>query len=54
MATPGLLLVQSKPKHLELTEEVFNKWYSAVHIQDVVDGGLVDLAIRYKNIDPKA
>jgi len=52
--TPGLLLVRSKPTHPELSEETYNKWYSTQHIQDVVDGGLADLALRYKNVDPKA
>ena len=52
---PGLMLVRSRPKHPEeLTDEVFNKWYSTVHIQDVVNSGAADLAIRYKNLDPKA
>ncbi|KAF2101990.1 hypothetical protein NA57DRAFT_73430 [Rhizodiscina lignyota] len=54
MPTAGLLFAKTSPKHPDLTEEVFNKWYSTEHIQDVVDAGLADLAIRYKNLDPKA
>lgn len=53
MATPGLLFVQSKPK-AEFAEDSYNEWYSNYHIQDVVQSGLADLAIRYKNTDPTA
>lgn len=51
---PGLLLVRAKAKNPDLTDEALNKWYSTVHIQDVVNSGAADLAIRYKNLDPKA
>jgi hypothetical protein len=49
MPTPGLLYALSKPKHPSLKEDTYNDWYSNHHIQHVVDSGLADLAIRYKN-----
>jgi hypothetical protein len=45
----GILYVRSKPTHPSFTDEIFNKWYSEVHIQDAVKLGAADLAIRYKN-----
>jgi len=54
MATPGLLYVLSKPKHASFSESDFNTWYTSHHIQDVVNSGLADLAIRYKNTSPDA
>ena len=47
--TPGLLYVLSKINDPKLTEDKYNDWYSNHHIQHVVDGGVADLAIRYKN-----
>lgn len=52
MATSGLLIAHTKPKHPDLTDETFNKWYDTVHLQDVINGGLGDLAVRYKSLDP--
>ena len=47
----GLLVVLSKPNHPELTEAVYNDWYSNEHIQDMVKSGLTDLVLRYKNVN---
>jgi hypothetical protein len=52
--TPGLLWVTSRPTHPELTEKVFNDWYSNEHIQDLVKVGLADLVVRYKNANATA
>lgn len=54
MPQAGLLIALTNPKHPDLTEDTFNKWYSTQHIQDVVDAGLADIALRYKNLNPKA
>ena len=48
--TPGLLYVLSKPNHPKLSEDTYNKWYSDFYIRSVVNSGLADLAIRYKNV----
>jgi hypothetical protein len=50
----GLLMVLSKPNHPELTEAVYNDWYSNEHIQDMVKSGLTDLVLRYKNVNVSA
>jgi hypothetical protein len=47
-STAGLLYVLSNPLP-PLSEQDFNTWYSEHHIKHVVDAGLADLAIRYKN-----
>ncbi|QDS75088.1 hypothetical protein FKW77_006968 [Venturia effusa] len=52
-STPGLLWVCSKPKSA-FSEADFNTWYTDHHIQHVVDSGLSDLAVRYKNVNPDA
>ncbi|KAF1808259.1 hypothetical protein P152DRAFT_517702 [Eremomyces bilateralis CBS 781.70] len=52
MATPGLVVALTKPKHPDLTLDTYNKWYDTIHLQDVVDGGLGDLAVRYQHVDP--
>ena len=54
MPTAGITIAKTTPKHPDLTEETFNEWYTNEHIQHVVDSGLADLAIRYKNLNPKA
>lgn len=51
--TPGLLWAYSKPKS-SLSEADYNAWYTDHHIHHVVDAGLSDLAIRYKNVNPDA
>lgn len=51
--TPGLLWAFSKPKS-SFSDTDFNTWYTDHHIHHVVDAGLSDLAIRYKNINPDA
>jgi len=54
MPTPGLLYALSKIKDPSLSEDNYNDWYSNHHIHHVVDAGLADLAIRYKNTNPNA
>ena len=49
-ASPGgLLYVLSKPTHPELSDIVFNDWYTNHHIRDMVNSDLTDLVVRYKN-----
>jgi hypothetical protein len=50
-STAGLLVVWSRPTHPDLTDEVFNKWYTTEHIHDMVKSGLTDLVVRYKNVN---
>ncbi|KAK3061487.1 hypothetical protein LTS18_006096, partial [Coniosporium uncinatum] len=54
MPQPGLLLAFSSPTDPSVTQDAYNKWYTDIHIGDVVDSGLADLAIRYKNLNPDA
>lgn len=51
--TPGLLWAFSKPKST-FPEADYNTWYTDHHIHDVVDSGLCDLVVRYKNVNPDA
>jgi hypothetical protein len=53
--TPGIIYALCRPTHPGLTDEIFNEWYNDVHLRDVVNTGLVDLALRYKscNADSK-
>jgi hypothetical protein len=53
-ATSGVLFIQSKPTHPELTDADFNDWYSNEHIPHVVKAGMSDLALRYKNMNSTA
>jgi hypothetical protein len=50
----GLMLVTSRPTHPDLTDKVFNEWYSTEHVRDMVNSGLTDLVIRYKNVNASA
>src|ERR1700753_1367770 len=50
----GLLIVFSRPTHPELTDTVFNEWYSTEHVHDMVKSGLTNLVLRYKNINSTA
>jgi hypothetical protein len=52
--TPGLLYALSKPKSSSFSDADYNTWYTNHHIHDVVNSGLADLAIRYKNTNPNA
>jgi hypothetical protein len=51
---PGILVVYSKITHPDLTDAVFNQWYSGEHIHDFVKSGMTDLVLRYKNADRAA
>lgn len=50
----GLLMVLSKPTHPELTDAVFNQWYSGQHLNDMLRSNITDLILRYKNTNPTA
>jgi len=50
----GLLFVKTKPNHPDLTDQVFNEWYSNEHIHDMAKSGLTDLIVRYKNVNKTA
>ena len=50
----GLLIVQSSPNHPELSDKVFNDWYSNEHVQDMVKSTVTDLVVRYKNVNSTA
>jgi hypothetical protein len=52
--TPGLMVVWSRPKNPDLTEEVFNQWYTTEHIHEFIKSGLTDLVLRYKNVNKTA
>jgi hypothetical protein len=54
MPTPGILLVRVRIASPELSEEDFNSWYNQEHVTDALAAGFGDLALRYKNLDPKA
>jgi len=53
-ATAGLLLVTSRPTHPELTDSIFNDWYTNEHIKDMVNSTLTNLVVRYKNVNSTA
>jgi hypothetical protein len=55
MTTPGILVVFSKPlTSPSFTESAYNEWYTDHHIHHIVEAGLCDLAIRYKNTNKEA
>lgn len=50
---PGLLYVNSKlTEPEEFSPEDFNKWYSTVHIPDVLKTSGVNEASRWQSLDP--
>jgi hypothetical protein len=52
--TPGFIYALTNPTHPDLNHERFNKWYDEVHVPDVVNSGMAELALRYKNLNPDA
>lgn len=44
---PGLIFCRSKPKPSLLTS-VYNKWYSEIHVPDVLASGAIAKAARYR------
>lgn len=53
-ANAGLLMVLSKPTHPDLTDPIFNQWYSGQHIHDMIASNITDLVLRYKNTNTTA
>jgi hypothetical protein len=51
---PGVLVVFSKITHPDLTDAVFNEWYSGEHVHAFVKSGMTDLVLRYKNLNATA
>ncbi len=51
--TRGILMVMLDCKD-PAREEEFNRWYTDVHIPDILDTGLYHTAYRYENLDPQA
>ncbi len=51
--TRGILMVMLNCKDPNREEE-FNRWYSDVHIPDILDTGLFHTAYRYESLDPQA
>jgi hypothetical protein len=47
--TSGLMLVTAYVNNPVLTPEVFNKWYSEVHVRDMVNNKFASIALRYTN-----
>jgi len=50
--TRGILAVLTNCKD-PAREEEFNRWYSDVHIPDILDTGAYHTAYRYESLDPK-
>jgi hypothetical protein len=48
---PGMMYALSRVIYPGLSDETYNKWYDEVHLGDVINTGLVDLALRYKNVN---
>ena len=46
---PGLMMVTAKISNPILTPTVFNKWYSDIHVRDMVNNHFATLALRYTN-----
>ena len=49
----GILAVLAKLKD-PAREEEFNRWYTDIHIPDILDTGLYHTAYRYEALDPQA
>lgn len=53
MPAPGLMFVTSKAKD-HVSDEQYNRFYNEEHLPDVLKYGLCEIALRYKNTNPKA
>lgn len=49
---PGLLYVNSKITDIELSPELFKKWYEQDHIPDIFVSGTISAAFRYRSTTP--
>jgi len=47
LSIPGLFLVTAHISNSVLTPAVFNKWYSEIHVRDMVNNGFATIALRY-------
>ena len=45
----GLMLVTAHITNPALSPAVFNKWYSDVHVKDMLDNKFASIALRYSN-----
>ena len=48
----GLMLVTAHITNPALSPAVFNKWYSDVHVKDMLDNKFASIALRYANHTP--
>lgn len=52
---PGIIWCNSKVTNPEaVSREQFSKWYSARHVPDVIQTGLIREAYRYESVDQAA
>jgi hypothetical protein len=51
---PGLLYVNSRITSPSLSESQFLKWYTTVHISEIIASSGVSSAVRFKSPDPSA
>lgn len=52
---PGIIWCNSRVLDPEpVSKEQFSKWYSARHVPDVIQTGLIREAYRYESVDPAA
>lgn len=55
MSKPGLMYIISHPIDPEKTpDDKYNLFYNEEHLPDVLAGGPIDVALRYKNVNPEA
>ena len=47
--TAGLMMVNARISNPVLTPEIFNKWYSDIHVRDMVNNKFSSVALRYAN-----
>jgi hypothetical protein len=45
----GLMMVNARITNPILKPEVFNKWYSEIHVRDMVNNNFATVAVRYSN-----
>jgi hypothetical protein len=49
---PGLLFVPSRITSIDVSDSTYNRWYSEVHVPDVLKTGAVSHAARWGRLDP--
>ncbi|KAI1126722.1 hypothetical protein F5Y10DRAFT_244197 [Nemania abortiva] len=51
MATPGLMFVVSRVRdYNEISDRLYNRFYNKEHLGQILAGGQIKLALRYKNV----